>query len=218
MANRLTYTIGIKGDNTQIMAQIQQVYKALQSLGMRSNLNSEMQQASLSALQLANNLQKAMNVQTGKFDILAFQEQLNKSGMTIDKYYQSLMKFGDAGKRTFMDMAQTIALAEQPLIRTNTLVNSLWISMKNTVRWQITTGILNTLMGSINTAFGYAKGLDKSLNSIRIVTGRSADEMKRFAKEANEAARALNTTTTDYANASLIYFQQGVLLQPRAKF
>jgi TP901 family phage tail tape measure protein len=34
--------------------------------------------------------------------------------------------------------------------------------------------------------------------------------MARFAVEANNAAKKLSTTTTDYTNASLIYFQQGL--------
>jgi hypothetical protein len=31
--------------------------------------------------------------------------------------------------------------------------------------------------------------------------------MKKFAEEANKAAKALSTTTTKYTDASLIYFQ-----------
>jgi TP901 family phage tail tape measure protein len=34
--------------------------------------------------------------------------------------------------------------------------------------------------------------------------------MRRFAEEANRAAKALSTTTTKYSDASLIYFQQGL--------
>jgi hypothetical protein len=34
--------------------------------------------------------------------------------------------------------------------------------------------------------------------------------MARFAKAANNAAKELSTTTTEYTNASLIYFQQGL--------
>jgi hypothetical protein len=34
--------------------------------------------------------------------------------------------------------------------------------------------------------------------------------MAEFAIEANKAAKALSATTTEYTNASLIYFQQGL--------
>jgi hypothetical protein len=37
-------------------------------------------------------------------------------------------------------------------------------------------------MGAINSAYGYAQDLNKSLTDIRIVTGNSADEMARFAE------------------------------------
>ncbi|MEE3324397.1 MAG: phage tail tape measure protein [Methanosphaera sp.] len=54
------------------------------------------------------------------------------------------------------------------------------------------------------------KSLDTSLNNIRIVTGKSADEMANFAVQANNAAKELGKTTTDYTNAALIYAQQGL--------
>ena len=34
--------------------------------------------------------------------------------------------------------------------------------------------------------------------------------MSRFAEQANKAAKALSTTTNEYAKASLIYYQQGL--------
>jgi TP901 family phage tail tape measure protein len=37
--------------------------------------------------------------------------------------------------------------------------------------------------------------------------------MAKFAKEANKAAKALSATTTEYTNASLIYYQQGLNTQ-----
>lgn len=82
--------------------------------------------------------------------------------------------------------------------------------MKNTMRWQLTTSMLHGFIGSIQTAYGYAQDLNESLSNIRIVTQKSADDMANFAKQANEAAKTLSTTTTDYTDASLIYYQQGL--------
>jgi hypothetical protein len=41
--------------------------------------------------------------------------------------------------------------------------------------------------------------------------------MARFAVEANRAARELSTTTKAYADASLIYYQQGDSVEQAAK-
>ena len=79
----------------------------------------------------------------------------------------------------------------------------------NTVKWNIASGAVNAMTRSIEQAWGYVKNLDTSLNDIRIVTGKSADEMANFAVQANNAAQTLGRTTTDYTKAALIYAQQG---------
>lgn len=83
-------------------------------------------------------------------------------------------------------------------------------TLANTVRWTISSKAINTITGSVEKAFNYTVKLDKSLNDIRIVTGKSADEMNKFAIQANKAAKALGASTRDYAEASLIYYQQGL--------
>ena len=84
------------------------------------------------------------------------------------------------------------------------------ISMSNTVKWGITSSTFNIITNQIQKAWSYSKALDTSLNSIRIVTGKSADEMERYAKIANKAAKELGQSTRDYTDASLIYYQQGL--------
>ena len=64
-------------------------------------------------------------------------------------------------------------------------------TLSNTVKWGISSSIVNNMSGSIQKAWSFAKDLDESLNSIRIVSGKSADEMARFAVEANKAAKSL---------------------------
>jgi hypothetical protein len=82
--------------------------------------------------------------------------------------------------------------------------------MKNTARWQLTSSMLHGFMGAVQSAVGYAEDLNESLNNIRIVTGNSVEQMADFAKEANKAAKSLSTSTTNYTNAALIYYQQGL--------
>ena len=90
------------------------------------------------------------------------------------------------------------------------MLSQFYSTLKNTARWQISSSILHGFVGALQSAWGYAKDLDKSLNDIRIVTGYSSEKMAEFAEYANKAAKALSTTTTAYTNASLIYYQQGL--------
>jgi len=83
-------------------------------------------------------------------------------------------------------------------------------TLANTIKWNIASSAVNTLSGTLQQAVGYVKSLDSSLNDIRIVTGESADETDNFAIKANKAAEALGKNTTDYTEAALIYYQQGL--------
>ena len=82
--------------------------------------------------------------------------------------------------------------------------------MKNTIKWQLSSSLVHGFMGALQHAIGYAKDLNSSLNDIRIVTGASAEQMAKFAEQANKSAKALSSTTTEYTKASLIYYQQGL--------
>jgi hypothetical protein len=62
----------------------------------------------------------------------------------------------------------------------------------------------------LSSAVRHAEELNVALNDIRIVTGKTNTEMQMFADSASKAARELSTTTTEYARAALIFYQQGL--------
>ena len=210
MAKRLNYTIGIDVDTSKLESQLNKAYESLSKIGNSQQITTNLQKASSSALEIANNLSKAINQNTGKLDLSVFDNNLKRSGQTLNSYYDQLVQLGPAGQDAFLQVASAVVQAELPIKRTSKLLDSLWITMKNTMRWQLTSSALHGFTGALEQAYGYAKSLDSSLNNIRIVSDKSADDMARFAEQANKAAKALSTTTTDYTDASLIYYQQGL--------
>lgn len=210
MAKRLNYTIGVNADTSKFEASLQEAVTSLQAVGTKSQVVSTLQKASTAALDLAKNLQSAVNTNTGKLDLSVFNKKLEDSGQSLRSYYNQMVQLGPAGTEAFLKVASSITQAELPLRRTNILMNELWVTMKNTMRWQLTSSVLHGFVGSLEQAYGYSKNLDRSLNEIRIVSEKSAEDMARFAEQANKAAKALSTTTTNYTDASLIYYQQGL--------
>lgn len=210
MAKRLNYQIGITADASQFNSTLQKALEQLGQLGQKTSQLSGIREAATAALELQQNLAGAVNQNTGKLDLVAFDSSLKKSGKTLNDYYSQLSRLGNEGTTAFLKVAQSVISAEAPLKRSNKLMNELWITMKNTMRWQITSSALHGFVGQLETAYGYAKDLDSSLNNIRIVTSKTADDMREFAQYANDAAKALSTTTTNYTDASLIYYQQGL--------
>ena len=210
MAKRLNYTIGVDADTSKFEASINAALSKLNQLGTSARLTDELKGASQAALELSGHLNKALNKETGKLDLTAFNQSIASSGQTLESYATSLMSLGPAGEQAFLKVATAITQSELPLRRTNKLFDQLWTTMKNTMRWQLTSSVLHGFVGALEQAYGYTKDLDRSLNEIRIVSGQSAEDMAQFAEQANKAAKALSTTTTDYTDASLIYYQQGL--------
>lgn len=212
-SRRMTYTIGVNADITQAKANIESLMRDLQKLGTQRNymqISPDIQQASRAALELGQNLRSALNPETGNLNLEAFNAGLRASGRTLADYQALLTSLGPNGQDAFLNLARAIQAADEPLVRTNKLMSDLWTTMRNTVRWQITASALQGFTSAISDAYRYAQDLNESLTDIRIVTEYSTEQMRDFAQYANESAQRLSTTTTDYTDAALIYYQQGL--------
>lgn len=185
---------------------------SLQKLGTSPNLQltQQLKNASNEALNLSNHLRNAFNQETGQLDLVTFNNSLKKSGKSLTDYAKELSSLGPTGQKAFMDVASAITKAELPMKRTSKLMNELWVTMKNTMRWQLTSSAMHGFMGALSTAYGYCQDLNESLNNIQIVTEKNNAAMAKFAEQANKAAKQLSTTTTGYTDAALIYYQQGL--------
>ena len=213
---QLQVNLSFTADAGKAKAQIENLQSSLNKLmtmkpptGINTTTESILQ-AQKAAAQLAVSLKNATDVNTGKLNLTAFSQELDKSGMRLSDYRKQLSNLGPEGQKTFANLAKSVMTADSAIKNTNTLVNNLWISLKNTARWQLSSSMIKGFMGAISSAFNYAEDLNESLNKIQIVTGNSADQMARFAVQANKAAKELSTTTTAYTDASLIYYQQGL--------
>ncbi len=217
MAKHLNLSLGVSADTSQARAQLQALQKELSKLttstiqsSNKNGLTKEINEAITATAKLRTMLEASTNVNTGNLDLSKFSQQLKSSGMDLKAYANHLTQLGPAGEQAFMSLAKSVVSAEVPLKRSNALISETWTTLKNTARWQFSSSMLHGFMGSIQAAHGYAQDLNESLNNIRIVTGQNIDQMARFAEEANKAAKSLSTTTTNYTNASLIYYQQGL--------
>lgn len=173
-------------------------------------ITKELTEAQIAASKLQTILSQTVNIKTGKMDLTKFSQSLKQSNLNLEKLQNNLMELGPEGQKAFMSLSQSIIEADVPLKRTSALVSEMWTVMKNTARWQISSSAIHSFTGAVQTAYHYAQDLNESLNNIRIVTGQSTDQMAKFAKQANTAAKALSTTTTEYTDAALIYYQQGL--------
>ena len=154
-------------------------------------------------------LNKAFSPKLGTVSLTKFNNELK--GMNLQQIANDFNRVGVAGQTAFRNLAANVLTTKVQLKESSKVLEEFGQTMTNTIKWGISSSALNSFTGAVQKAYSYAKNLDTSLNNIRIVSKQSADDMDRFAKNANRAAKELGKTTLDYTNAALIYYQQGTL-------
>ena len=212
MANRINFNIGFKSDMSSVMSDLENLKRQLNDITTNQLLISD--EDFKPAIEAAKTLKQALtdsfdssiqNIDLGKFS-----DSLRDSGQDLTSLANKLKGAGYQGNEAFKGLANVVTNAQVPVKKTSQLLDDMWVSLKNIAKWNISTSILNSFQSSIQKAYYYSKDLNESLNNIRIVTGKSKEEMRDFAETANNTAKALNAATTSYTDASLIYYQQGL--------
>lgn len=203
----LTFNANTTAAKKQI-ENLQQSLNKVASTPLDKNMGLENLTSQAIALKVA--LNNATNVNTGKLNFKQFEQELAASRINLKQFASDLTKLGPEGQKVMLDLASAVRSAEAPFITLNGALKKLGTTFANTVRWQITSSIITGMQSAFQGVIDYSERLNKSLNEIRIVTGKNVDTMARFADEAQRSAKALNSSTLDYTKAALIYYQQGL--------
>lgn len=166
------------------------------------------------AAEAANDLKKILNSswnsQIGQLDLSKVEKGIVNLYGSTKNFKQVLNQIGPEGQKVFNQFTQAVLNTQTPIKQTSAMLDKMAVTFKNTIRYGIASSVWNNFSNSVSKAYGYVKELDNSLNDIRIVSGQSADEMDRLAKNANKTAQVLGNSTLDYTKAAQIYYQQGL--------
>lgn len=195
---------------SDIIKELQRIEQKAKMSGPMSEWPDELKLAVKEAKNLEEILNKSWNFKLGQLDLTKFNNSLKDSGLSAQKIKTDFAKIGTEGTAAFNKVSSSVLNTNVELKKSSTLLDKMALTMANTIRFGISSSIFNNFTGQISKAYGYVKDLDRSLNDIRIVSGQSAEQMEKYAKYANQAARNLGASTLDYTDASLIYYQQGL--------
>lgn len=174
-----------------------------------ADATSKLNAAKTAATQMQQALEAGFNVKLNTVNLEKFQQSLKDSGTSLNKL-QADLSHVEGGTTAFRNMTAQLLTTNKHLRESSELLTKMGNTLANTIRWSIASTAINSVTGSIQKAWSFTKQLDTSLNDIMIVTGKSSDEMERFAVKANKAAKELGASTKAYSDASLIYYQQGL--------
>ena len=217
MSKKIQVDLTFKADTQAAKQQLQQLQQQLNKIMTQpmeakhmNVMRNQISEAVIKAGELKVALQNATNVDTGRLNFGKFSQQLKQNKMTLADYGKSLKALGPEGAKAFQGLAQAISNSETPLISLQGKAAALGKTLMNTARWMLSSSMLQGFSSALSNTVNYAKELNKSLNDIRIVTGKNTESVSKFAEQANKTAKNLSTTTNEYAKASLIYYQQGL--------
>lgn len=212
MANvnvKVGYTVDKTGLN-EIKRQLTDIRLEAAQAKLSGNLTKDLEEASRAASQLEDILNSAWNNKLSQLDLSKVNTSIKNTYGTVQNLQKALVKSGSAGATAYNNFAMQVLNTNIQLKQTSQTLDKMAITLKNTVRFGISSSIFNNLTNSVQKAYDYSVKLDTSLNDIRIVTEKSAEEMDKFAVRANKVAKDLGRSTKDFTEASLIYYQQGL--------
>ena len=143
MAKQLNVNLAFTADTSKAKAQIQDLQNSLNRLYTGSTiaqgmpLTKDIIEAQTAAKQLSIIMDEAFDVDTGKLDLSKLNQSLSKSKMTLTDYSNKLTMLGAEGDQAFLKIAKAISQTQAPLRKTNAMLDEMWTTMKNTMRWQI---------------------------------------------------------------------------------
>ena len=189
-------------------------YASQQGIGLNNPAIAEKQANDLTRLkkdaaEFQRLMRLAYNPKTNSYNITKFNKILSQSNLEV-KHFRAEMQKTVEGRAVWAAQTHELTKFNTEIKQSHKILDSLGKTLANTIKWTISSSLMQGVTRSISQAYGFAKNLDGALNDIRIVTGKSADEMARFAERANAVASNLGKGTNDYTRAALIYAQQGL--------
>ena len=222
--NVINYDIKFNADTSNITSKVNELkttFNEIKSMsfdgfmnmkggGDTTKLRQEYDQLKTTVQAVDTALTQAFNKDLGTLNVAKFNQSINSSVGGIQNVGTALNSIGSKGQQAFKSLATELLTVNHQLRQSNGFLTSMATTMANTIKWGVASSVMNSFTGTVKKAYGYVKHLDGSLNDIRIVTNKSAEEMDKFAVKANKVAQSLGQTTNAYTEAALIYYQQGL--------
>lgn len=191
----------------QEIAQLEVQLTRLSSRKLISDSDFNSAQTQIKALKTA--ISKSYNSKLGLIDWTSFNSSFKTAKGNVQDLITTMNKGGVTGKNTLTQTISTLGQLDTKLSSVSKATEKVFNTIGNTVRWGVVASGFQEVMNAAHEAVEYVKDLDTSLTNIMMVTDESRSSMNEYAKSANEAAKALGSTTVAMTDATTVFAQQG---------
>ena len=170
MANNANFNLNIKtkvdsAELNKLKQQLQEIRNLATDVEYTGVLTpKEIDMMTAAARNLEHALDAAFDVELNTVNIQKFNQYLNQTGLNIKDLQADLALAGAAGQQAFVNITSNVLKMGNAIKHTSAFLYKMATTMANTIRWSITSSILNTITGSIQRAYYYVEDLDTGLN------------------------------------------------------
>ena len=194
----------------KLQAEIRNVETELVRMANQNLIsNSSMQDASNKLRQLRTQISSAFNANLGMLDTKKFTDGLKSANLSLVDLQGAFKTAGTVGEAAFVNTLGRLGKLDTGIKSVSRTTEKLFNTIGNTVRWGVVASGFQTILNSAHQTVQYVRDLDTSLTNIMMVTQQSKEQMNEFAQSANDAAKALSSTTVNMTDAALVFAQQG---------
>lgn len=209
-----TIHLGLKidADISSAKVSLNQLHQELNKMQTQNfelgGMDKSFKEAADAAKQLQTHLFNATN-KFGQIDMGKFSQSMKASNTSVKQLSTAFLNAGKQGQAAFSGLANQIINAQKPALSFSNILTKMGTTLMNNIRWQLSSTMINGFTQGIREAWTYTKNMDEALTNIRVVTGKSREEMDRLAESANKMAKNLKTSTNEIVKGQLIFYQQG---------
>lgn len=212
-SNTIEYSLKTTLDSSGITKLQSELRNVQNELRRMQNLELIPKGQSQEALRQINTIEKALskafNPSLGMLDNRKFASILSSNNISIQSMAKSFDTVGTKGQIAFNNVLGRLGQVDVGLKSISKTTDKVFNTIGNTVRWGVVASGFQGVMNSMHESVEYVKELDRSLTDIMMVTDYSRQQMNEYAKSANEAAKAIGSTTVAMTDATLVFAQQG---------
>lgn len=195
---------------SKLQAEIKKTQTELKKLSEQNIISdSAMGTAQAQLSKFSKILNQSFNSKLGMLDLSRVNKLMSENALSIGKISTAFSMAGTKGEVAFNNVLGRIGKIDTGLKSITKTTDKIMNTFGNTVRWGVIASGFQSIMNGAHQAVQYVKDLDASLTNIMMVTDYSKQQMNEYAKSANEAAKALGSTTVAMTDATLVFAQQG---------
>lgn len=195
---------------SKLQAEIKKTQTELKKLSEQNIISdSAMGTAQAQLSKFSKILNQSFNSKLGMLDLSKVNKLMGENALSIGKISTAFSMAGTKGEVAFNNVLGRIGKIDTGLKSMTKTTDKIMNTIGNTARWGVIASGFQSIMNGAHQAVQYVKDLDASLTNIMMVTDYSKEQMNEYAKSANEAAKALGSTTVAMTDATLVFAQQG---------